>query len=152
MRRLLVGALLLAPSAAAAQQDSTCAAGAADDRSVMVSTTLPDSLPAVAALADAALTSLGYALSEVESRPDQRVSRPRTAWPAGTDGEPWHAGEPPPLQVVVDLERTGNGTAVRVVASALCRLQVPDDGDAAGAEHRLETLAAVEVATALARP
>lgn len=138
---------VVAPRLSAQQADTAaaCAGGAADDAATMVSVVLPQGLRAIATEVDSALHTLGYVVSAAESRPGQWVTVPRFAWPAGSEAEPWHGSERPGVQLVVDLEPDKDGTRFSVAASAVCRVTTPD-----GVETQLETVAALQLASAVA--
>lgn len=150
------------PTSAAAQQASAptpalaaaspCAHGPADDKAVMVTATVLVGRPRIRAVVDTALRGLGYAVSARETTPDQIVTEPRFTWPEGTESESWHGSASPGVQLVVDLEAAGDSTRVHVASSAVCAL--PADSAApppAKVESNLETMSAVQAATAIAR-
>ena len=147
----LLVAVLVATSSrdvAAQQRDSAstrCAGGPADDAATMVSVVIAQPFPVIATEVDSALQTLGYTVSLAESRPGQWVTMPRFTWPAGSENEGWHGTERPGVQLVVDLAEERGGTRFSVAASAVCRVSTPE-----GVETQLETVAALQVASAVA--
>jgi hypothetical protein len=152
---LLLCALALAFPArrAGAQQPAatapdSCPRGAADDKSMMVSAVIADSLPRISATIDSVLSDLGYRLSVIESSIGQWVTLPRFDWPSGTEHETWHGTESPGVQLVVDLEPAERGIQLRVAANAVCLVGTMAESEGANSvESMVETLSVMQVAT-----
>jgi hypothetical protein len=128
-----------------------CSHGPADDEAVMVTATVRAERARIRAVVDTTLRGLGYAVSGRETTLDQVVTEPRFTWPVGTESEPWHGAVNPGVQIIVDLEPVGDSTRLHVASSAVCALAADSAGPSpAKVESNLETLSAVQVATALA--
>jgi hypothetical protein len=152
---LLLCALALAAPVrrAGAQQPvatapDSCPRGAADDKSMMVSAVIADSLPRISATINSVLSDLGYRLSVLESSIGQWVTLPRFDWPSGTERETWHGAESPGVQLVVDLEPAERGIRLRVAANAVCLVGTMAESERPNSvESMVETLSAMQVAT-----
>jgi hypothetical protein len=155
---LLLCALAFAIPArrAAAQQPvatapDSCPRGAADDKSMMVSAVIADSLPRISATVDSVLRDLGYRPSVLESSIGQWVTLPRFDWPSGTERETWHGAESPGVQLVVDLEPAERGIQLRVAANAVCLVGTMAESERPNSvESKVETLSAMQVVTEIA--
>ncbi|MBA2627700.1 MAG: hypothetical protein H0U85_06780 [Gemmatimonadales bacterium] len=140
-----------APSAAPAP--ATCADSRADDRATLVSVVVHDDLRHLGSAVDTVLAELGYRISGTESGIGQWVTVARFGWPAGSAQDAWHGVDQPGVQIVVDLSPDSGGTRLSIAAGAVCRVSADAAGEqrSASVENTIETVSAMEVATALAR-